>query len=76
MNGEVNTMAILDEIRQERGYQRTKYGTDFDDANTMQDWAAFIMSYLASGRPPREALLKVATLAVAAIEAIDRKENS
>ena len=80
-----NTMteAVLKEIAAEREKQVAKWGNEFDDANTSQDWAAFIMHYLAvgqttrlgaaPGRPFRESMVKVATLAIAAIEAHDRK---
>lgn len=77
------TKDVLVEIANERAAQRMQWGDDFDDANTEQDWAAFIMHYTAigvtsrlgavPGRPFREAMLKVATLAVAAIDAHDRK---
>ena len=80
------TSRVLAEVEKERDRQREKWGDDFDDANTQQDWAAFIMHYTAvgitsrlgaaPGRSFREAMLKVATLAVAAIEAHDRRAAS
>lgn len=77
------TQAVLREVAREREKQITQWGSAFDDENSQQDWAAFIMHYTASGiteragRYPaiafRTAMLKVAALAVAAIEAHDRK---
>ena len=76
---------ILEEVNNERRRSQDKWGDKFDDENTEQDWAAFIMYYTAlgitsrlgaaPGRPFREAMLKVATLAVTAIEAHDRAER-
>src|SRR5690348_6314119 len=81
---EASTQKVLAELVKERAYQDTRWGGKaFDDANTERDWAAFILHYLAlgltarlgavPGRPFREAMLKVAALAVAAIEAEDRR---
>tara|TARA_R110002094_G_scaffold214058_2_gene184537 strand:- start:617 stop:883 length:267 start_codon:yes stop_codon:yes gene_type:complete len=72
---------ILEEIRTERKRQHKLWGDRFDDENTSNDWLAYITMYGSegagvtdSGRPKdfRDAMMKVATLAVAAIEAIDR----
>lgn len=72
-------MPILDEITTERAYQDQKWGTAFDDANTVNDWGAYIGIYLArattmnaSADEQRKGMLQVATLAVAALEAFDR----
>lgn len=75
--------AVLNAIALERGRQVEKWGDSFDDANTDQDWAAFIMHYTAigttsrlgaaAGIPFRDAMVKVAALAAAAVEAHDRK---
>lgn len=77
------TQNVFHEIEQELRYAREEWGTAFDDENTEQDWAEFIMHYTAvgitsrlgaaKGRPFREAMLKVAGLAISAIEAHDRK---
>lgn len=73
--------AILEAIKTEREYQDTKWGTTFDDKNTLNDWAAYIGIYTAKATDmgnahfpemQRKALLKVATLAVAALETMDR----
>lgn len=57
----------------------TGWDTDFDDTNTIHDWASYMNRYLtfasANGTDPaavRENLVKVGALAVAAIEAVDR----
>ena len=71
--------AILQEIREEREYQDGKWGTEFDDKNTLNDWAAYINVYLgkcvtmkSNPEEQRKQMKKVATLAVAAMEAFDR----
>jgi hypothetical protein len=75
--------AILDQIRRERAYQDTRFGHEFDDKNTVNDWVAFITVYAAravrdadhDGLFAREAFIKVAALAVAACEAHDRNKD-
>lgn len=78
--------AILDLIASEREYQEAKWGVRFDDQNTINDWVAYIANYASNaafepnnaqdvvGRREhqRTQLVKVAALAVAAIETIDR----
>jgi len=70
---------ILDEIVAEREYQDGKWGAAFDDANTVNDWAAYLGIYTGKATaitaPPaerRRQMLKVAAIAVAAVEAFDR----
>jgi hypothetical protein len=62
-------------IDTERAYQNSKWGDEFDNANTPNDWVAYIAIYL--GRAVtlpwnrdafRTAILKVAALAVAVLE--------
>lgn len=72
-------MSILDEIKAEREYQNGKWGVVFDDKNTVNDWGAYINVYLsraltmlAGPGEQREALVQVASLAVAAVETFDR----
>jgi hypothetical protein len=72
-------MTIFDEIQGERAYQDKKWGTSFDDKNTTNDWVTYIDQYAGKASPltkddttSRIAFLKVAALAVAAIEALDR----
>lgn len=63
----------------ERDYQDDRWGTAFDDLNTSNDWCSYICRYAtnaasfnASPAHFREQMVKVAALAVAAIEATDR----
>lgn len=77
---------VLDQVREEREHQiACAHGgdtNDFDKSNTRNDWVAYIAAY--SGRAAqkvdrnerercdfRENMMKVAALAVAAIEAHD-----
>ncbi|KKN77452.1 hypothetical protein LCGC14_0360110 [marine sediment metagenome] len=74
---------ILNGISVERNRQDGLWGNDFDDKNTPNDWVAYVNNYLAQGAYDgrseeytvekfRIALVKAATICVAAIEAIDR----
>ena len=70
---------VLDEIRAEREYQNGEWGTEFDDKNTLNDWVTYIANYASQAAgmetPPedqRKNMLKVATLAVAAVESFNR----
>ncbi len=70
---------IFEQIKNERIYQDKKWGTDFDNANTVNDWAAYIANYTGRatsiGLVPleqRAGMLEVAALAIAALEAFDR----
>ena len=72
---------IFAQIDAERVYQDGKWGVEFDNANTPNDWAAYINLYMGRATAmenrkdlakQREAWVKVATLAVAAVEAFDR----
>lgn len=71
---------IVQQIKEEREYQ-AKWGNNFDDKNTANDWATYIAQYLTEGtrikdpRPMREAFLKAAALAVAALETFDRNNG-
>lgn len=70
--------AVLAEIRHERNYQTDKWGNEFDDKNTVNDFTAYITKYAGNAAfatctaDQRTQLVKVAALAVAAIETIDR----
>lgn len=75
---------VLEEVYKERDYQQTKFGDAFDDKNTVNDWAAWINNYLSRATAmnaganfvaQREALVKAAALAVAAVEAMDRNKG-
>lgn len=76
---------IFDQIEDERDYQDTKWGTEFDDLNTASDWASYIIRYAAkagddfhaSNDPDdfENAMVKIAALAVAAIETSQRNSG-
>ena len=78
---------LLQEILTEREYQKEMWGGPEKDAcqNSPADFVLYINKYATSwfkgGLPPhdtegfRKTMIKVATLAVAAIEAYDYKEN-
>ena len=66
---------IFEKIATEREYQNQKWGNSFDSKNTPNDWVAYISKYLGQAMTMpfdettfRTQLLKVATLAVAALE--------
>ena len=72
------TEAVFSQIRAERTYQDKKWGTEFDDKNTVNDWAAYANLYLAKATnmgasfdEQRSGILKAATLLVAALERFD-----
>jgi len=66
----------------ERVYQDGKFGTEFDDKNTINDWVTYITNYASNASfaenddQATKQLLKVAALALAAIEAYERNGNS
>lgn len=73
---------IFAQIETERAYQDGKWGTQFDDANTINDWGTYIGIYVAkatamgvSKEEQRKQLLKVASLAVASLETFDRNNG-
>jgi len=76
---------ILDEIRCEREHQ-DKLSYEFkDDTHSMNDWVAFVVKYLgpslnggkgAEDKMFRYQMIKVAAIAVAAVQAIDRKKEN
>lgn len=81
-----NRIQVYSDVERERRDQELKYSVDEDDRHTMRDWSAFITYFIAKGlnwvptarRHPTEArpaMVKVAALAVAAIEAIDRQND-
>lgn len=81
---------ILEEIKAEREYQVGKWGTKVDDAdNTPWMWAAYIGQYATRWMVGtflplkrhvtddfRTCMIKVATLALAAVESIDRQREN
>lgn len=75
-------MSVYDDIRVERTYQDDKWGSGFDDANTPNDWVCYIVQQASKAsciphNPTqyREALVKAAATAVAAIETFDRNRG-
>jgi hypothetical protein len=79
--------SIYKEIVAERTYQKERWGNEVDDTvNTPWMWAAYIAGYATKWMGGtflplstkttdafREGMVKVATLAVAAIESVDRQ---
>lgn len=66
---------IFAEIERERAYQDKKWGREFDNKNTPNDWVAYIALYLGKAvtlpwdrTAFRTAILKVAALCVAILE--------
>jgi hypothetical protein len=74
----VGRLAVLEDIDKERQYQEIKWGVEFDNKNTANDWSAYISryngnaSFAVSPTEWRKQMIKVAALAVAAVEAYDR----
>lgn len=70
---------VYKEIQDERAYQDGKFGVAFDDENTINDWGTYINIYLAKATAmatpnseQRKQMVKVAALAVAALQTFDR----
>jgi hypothetical protein len=73
---------FLKDIREERSYQKEKWGDEFDSKNTSNDWIAYIAGYLGKAyninHSPddfRKNLVKVATLCAAAVEWNDKTDG-
>jgi hypothetical protein len=67
---------VLADVARERDYQDRQWaGAEHDDAHTDNDWWQYICyQYVHRMRSsPRERFIKIAALAVAAVESIDRK---
>ena len=71
----INRTQIFGNIETERAYQEQRWGTEFDSKNTPNDWVAYISKYLGQTVTMpfdeatfRKQMLKVAALAVAALE--------
>ena len=80
---------LFTEIEAERRYQEEKWGNAFDDTHTPADWWTFVSLYYTRALPGwknpgtdidrkvlRRGLVKMATILVAWIEAVDRKVGS
>lgn len=85
---EISAMELVfDDIAEERAYQLAKWGgQEHDDSHSIRDWITYLLAYLgrAGSRETdwgrnipkvRELFIKVAALAVAAVEAIDRRTH-
>lgn len=66
---------IFAAVEAERAYQDEKWGTAFDDKNTVNDWTSYIVKYLGqavtmpwSSTAWRTQLIKVMALCSAALE--------
>jgi len=66
---------IFNNISEERNRQDAKWGSDFDNLNTPNDWIAYITQYAGKAvtipwdaETFRSSILKVATICVAALE--------
>lgn len=80
----MNREQIFAAIEKERAYQNEQWGTEFDDQNTINDWVTYINLYASRAtemdrttkvidvQKIKKNLLKAATLAVAALETIER----
>jgi len=73
---------ILQAIRDERTYQDAKWGKEFDARNTINDWVTYIHNYAAGAcvwpadkEAQKRSLVKVAALAVAAIQRCEENDG-
>ena len=73
---------IFSEIEKERDYQDEKWGTEFDKLNTINDWNTYINIYMGRAcemrrtlKEQRKLIIKVASLAVAALERFDENDG-
>ena len=74
---------IFDQIEEERAYQDGKWGTEFDDKNTANDWQRYINDYAVKATVQQgfsqevfeTNMRKVAALAIAAIETSQRNSG-
>ena len=79
MNEKEMLEKVLEELKNERCYACDKWGNDFDDANTLNDWVSYICMYAGDSAKmftqPEDSyilLKKVAGLAVSAMMAYRR----
>lgn len=75
----VITLDIIGDIINERKRQRIKYDAEFDSKNTSNDWVSYItrhagqaVTYPMHTEVFKEQMIKVATLAIAAIEQLEK----
>lgn len=76
---EAQRIAIINELFAEIDYANEKWGVEFDDENTLNDWVTYICMYATDAAkmtaPPKEQrkqLVKCAGLALSALIALDR----
>jgi len=72
-------MYIINEIGDEIEKQNRMYGDQHDDQHNPRDWSAIVVRELAEApwsKDPRQAFLKVAAVAISAVESLDRKSRS
>lgn len=74
---------IFEQIQAERERQDMKWGQGIDDASHFHDWITYITAYLGKAYTYpmypsnfRKRMIQVAALAVAAVEALDRKDKA
>lgn len=75
---QMNQIAICHEVCDERAEQDAKWGgPEHDDHHTPRDWVQYLDKRLSNitfeMKDARDEFIKIAALAVAAIETIDRK---
>ncbi len=80
------TQAILSEVGEERARQDAEWGRDHDDGHTQSDWVALLTRHAGlavndgvtteDADRYRRQLVRVAALAVAAVESLDRKRRA
>jgi len=73
---------ILNKILNEHDDAFRKWGTDFDDKNTLNDWVSYICRYASSAAEDQitneesaKRLCKAAGLIVSSLEALDKNGN-
>ena len=71
----ISRQEIFAEIEKERAYQDTQWGTEFDNKNTLNDWAMYVVQQLGKATQhelPKEErrvrFMKAITLGIAALE--------
>lgn len=70
---------VLREVNAERQAQHLKWGDEHDDTHTWNEWIDLIIKHArlaGHGEPERQQFVRVAALAVAAVEALDRTRST
>ena len=78
MSDLTNVRAIFQDIEKELEYARDKWGTEFDDKNTLNDWLTYATMYATDAAKMstpshrvRPLLIKAAGLLISAIDRLD-----